>query len=182
VWEAGPEIAKRQALYLDLAGVEGKTVRVRLESVPLYWNLDQVGIDFSPTSPTSLSTPPVRVVEPESARMESDGQDVLRLLADEDGIELVLETGDAAVLAFQVPPVPEGMIRSYLIATTGWYRIHSPASDAPPRAEVARIGTEPGAVSRLSVARLNEALEALNARATRGAMNSLTALGGEDGR
>ena len=179
VWEAGPEIAKRQALRLDLAGVEGETVRVRLESVPLYWNLDQVGIDFSPAS---LSTPPVRVVEPESARMESDGQDVLALLSEADGIELILETGDAVVLAFQVPPVPEGMIRSYLIATTGWYRIHSPASDAPPRAEVARIGTEPGAVSRLSVARLNEALEALDARAARGARSSLTALSGEDGR
>ena len=32
------------------------------------------------------------------------------------------------------------------------------------------------------VARLNEALEALNARAERGARASLTALGGEDGR
>jgi hypothetical protein len=124
----------------------------------------------------------IRIVEPESARMESDGQDVLALLSEADGIELVLETGDAAVLSFQVPAVPEGMIRSYLIATTGWYRIHSPASDAPPRAEVARIGTEPGAVSRLSVARLNEALEALNARAARGARSSLTALSGEDGR
>jgi hypothetical protein len=198
VWEVGPEIAKRQALRLDLAGIEGETVRVRLESVPLYWNLDQVGIDFpassTPTALTAASTPTasseqstpalpsmrhIRIVEPESARMESDGQDVRALLSEADGIELVLETGDAAVLAFQVPPVPEGMIRSYLIATTGWYRIHSPVSNAPPRAEVARIGTEPGSVSRLSVARLNEALEALNARAARGA---LTALGGEDGR
>ena len=192
VWEAGPEIAKRQALRLDLAGVEGETIRVRLESVPLYWNLDQVGIDFPSASapiassaqstPASPSTPDVRVVEPESARMESDGQDVRALLSEADGIELVLETGDAAVLAFQAPPVPEGMIRSYLIATTGWYRIHSPASSAPPRAEVARIGTEPGAVSRLSVARLNEALEALDARAARAARGSLTAFGGEDGR
>ena len=86
------------------------------------------------------------------------------------------------MLPFHAPSVPEGMIRSYLIATTGWYRIHSPASSAPPRAEVARIGTEPGAVSRLSVARLNEALEALDARAARAARGSLTAFGGEDGR
>jgi hypothetical protein len=197
VWEAGPEIAKRQALRLDLEGVEGKTIRVRLESVPLYWNLDQVGIDFpemsevtassaqsttASSTPGLPSTPHVRVVEPESATMESGGQDVLPLLSDADGIELVLETGEAAELAFQVPPVPEGRVRSYLIATTGWYRIHSPASDAPPRPEVARIGTEPGAVSRLSVARLNEALEALDARAERGVRASPTALDGEDRR
>ncbi len=159
VWEAGPEVAKRQALHLDLAGVVGETVRVRLESVPLFWNLDQVAIDY-----TERPEPVVEVVEPSRAVMEQGGRDVLGLLAEVDGAELVLETGDAAELTFQVPPVPDGMVRSYLIATTGWYRIHAPESDAPPRAELARIGSEPGAVSRLSVARMNEALNALNAR------------------
>jgi hypothetical protein len=160
VWEAGPEIAKRQVLHLDLADVEGDTVRIRLESVPLFWHLDQVGIEFS-----ALSAPDARVIEPERVTMEGDGRDVLALLADVDGIELVLETGDAAELSFQVPPVLAGHARSYLIATTGWYRIHAPVSDMPPRPELARIGTEPGAVSRLSVARLNEAIAELESNA-----------------
>ncbi|MGW8282271.1 MAG: hypothetical protein ACWGON_03120 [Gemmatimonadota bacterium] len=159
VWEAGPEVAKRQALRLDLAGVVGETVRVRLESVPLFWNLDQVAIDYS-----EQPEPAVEVVEPERMVMEHDGRDVRGLLAEVDGAELVLETGDAVELTFQVPPVPDGMARSYLIATTGWYRIHAPESDAPPRADLARIGSEPGAVSKMSVARMNEALTAWNAR------------------
>jgi hypothetical protein len=156
VWEAGPEIAKRQAVRLALAGVEGDVIRVRLESVPLFWHLDQVGIDF-----TGEPGPEAVVIWPGSALMESDGRDVRNTLARVDGDELVLETGDAAELTFEVPPVAEDHTRSYLIATTGWYRIHVSASDAPPRPELARIGTEPLAVSRLSVARLNEALAGL---------------------
>ena len=177
VWEAGPEIAKRQALPLDLASVAGETVRVRLESVPLYWNLDQVGIDFS----ASLA-PEARIVEPDRATMENDERDVLAHLADQDGRELVLEPGDAAELSFQVPPVPAGQARSYLIATTGWYRIHTRNSQVPPRPELARVGTEPGAVSRLSVARLNEALAGLEARAALTTMSARSNLGGRYGQ
>ena len=177
VWEAGPEIAKRQALPLDLAAVAGETVRVRLESVPLYWNLDQVGIDFS----ASLA-PEARIVEPERVTMESDGRDMLSLLADRDGRELVLEPGDAAELSFEVPPESDGHARSYLIATTGWYRIHTRDSDLPPRPELARVGTEPGAVSRLSVARLNEAMAGLEARAALMTMSARLDLGGRNGR
>jgi len=158
VWEAGPEVAKRQALHLDLRGVVGETVRIRLESAPLFWNLDQVAIDYS-----ERPEPAIEVVEPSRAVMEHDGRDVRGLLAEVDGAHLVLETGDAAELTFEVPPVPDRMARSYLIATTGWYMIHSPESDAPPRADLARIGSVPGAVSRMSVARMNEALTALNA-------------------
>jgi len=175
IWEAGPEIAKRQALRLDLAGVDGETVRVRLESVPLYWNLDQVAIDF-----TSRSVSVSHVIEPGRARMEGDGRDVRDRLTDQDGVELVLETGDAAVLHFPVPVVPDGRARSYLISSTGWYRIFTSPSDEPARPEVARIGTEPGAVSRLSVARLNEALAGLEARAALTAMSARSDLGGRD--
>jgi hypothetical protein len=177
VWEAGPEVAKRQALRMSLAGVEGPTVRVRLESVPLYWNLDQVAIDYSTTA-----APRARQVEPERVAMEADGRDVQILLNAVDGNELVLETGDAAVLSFSVPPIPEGQSRSYLIATTGWYRIHAPNSELPPRPELASIGTEPGAVSKLSVVRLNEAMTGLAARAALTTMSAQTVLGGRDGQ
>jgi hypothetical protein len=163
VWEAGPEIAKRQAIPIDLSDVPGDTVQVRLESVPLYWNLDQVAIAWTVgPEPTPL------VLEPTSARLEADKRDVSARLSRKDGVYLVLETGEAAELSFTLPPPTEGLERSLLIATTGWYRIHSPQTDAPPRPELTRIGSEPLAVSRLSVARLNEALRALAHRSESG--------------
>jgi hypothetical protein len=167
VWEAGPEVAKRQAMRLDLSDVEGETVTVRLESIPLFWNLDRVAIDF-PGLGGVQPAPEVYEVEALSARMEADGRDVTALLAAVDGTKLVLETGEAAELSFIVPPVPEGSARSYLAASTGWYRIHTSVSDAPPDEAVVRIEREdrPGALSRLAVARLNEALRMLADRAS----------------
>jgi len=42
----GPELAKRQVVRLDLSGVRGETVRVRLETAPSLWLIDRVAIDL----------------------------------------------------------------------------------------------------------------------------------------
>ena len=167
VWEAGPEVAKRQAMGLDLSGVEGETVTVRLESIPMFWNLDRVAIDFTAVD-EAWPAPAVHELNAASARMEEDGRDVASLLADVDGTKLVLETGEAAELEFLVPPVPEGSARSYLVSSTGWYRIHSAPSDADPNEAVMRFERDgaPGDLSRIAVSRLNEALALLASRAS----------------
>lgn len=158
VWEAGPEVSKRQAMRLDLTGVETGRLRVRLESIPLFWRLDRVAVDYS--SAAGGSAPSPQGLTATSARMEADGRDVSVPLSSIDGDRLALRTGDAARLEFDVPPVPEGMARSYLVESSGWYRAHTrPSTEAPDPAIVQfeREGTF-GTLSRLAVARLNEAL------------------------
>jgi hypothetical protein len=164
VWEAGPEIAKRQAHRLRFPDDGEPVARVRLESVPLYWNLDQVAISWS----IGESAEPVTTrLLPASATFERDGRDVRAALAAIDGDRLSLETGESVELRFDVPPVPEGLERSYLAATTGWYRIHGTPREGAPLPELARVGTEPLAVSRLSVSRLNDAVRTWNERKPR---------------
>lgn len=157
--EIGPELPKTTAVPLDLTGLEGPVLRVRLESAPMFWNLDRVAVDFAPAP-----TPEARRLAPATAEREGDGASVADLLAAADGRDVVLETGEAVRLEFPAPPVPDGLARSYLLASTGWYRIHAPPSDADPDPDVRRAETEPGAVSRLSVARANLALEELARR------------------
>ncbi len=164
VWEAGPEIAKRQAQHLQFPDDGESVARVRLESVPLYWNLDQVAISWKIDEPAE---PVVTRLAPANATFEPDGRDVRAVLAAIDGDRLSLETGESAELRFEVPPVPEGLARSYLAATTGWYRIHGTPREGAPLPELARVGTEPLAVSRLSVSRLNDAVQTWNERADR---------------
>ena len=170
VWEAGPEVSKRQAMRLDLSGVEGETVTVRLASIPMFWNLDRVAMDYSPADGTAEDLT-VHEVNAASARLTADGRDVAALLAAVDGTHLVLETGEAAELEFLVPPAPEGRARSYLLSSTGWYRIQAPFSDAAPNEAVVRFEREgvPGDLSRIAVGRLNEALDFLASRASNAA-------------
>lgn len=152
IWEAGPEVAKRQALALDLSEVDGDVLRIRLESNPSFWLIDRVAIDYSREPSFS-----VRELQAQTAS-DAAGRDVRSLLGAADGEHYVLEPGDYAELEFRVPPVPDGLARSYVLRSSGWYRIHSPGIGEPDAHTLARIENEPLAIARLSVARLNDAL------------------------
>src|SRR3954452_9355349 len=54
IWEAGPEISKRQGFSVDLSRVAGDSFRVRLESAPSFWLIDQVALDASPSAPFTV--------------------------------------------------------------------------------------------------------------------------------
>jgi hypothetical protein len=154
-WEAGPEVVKRQVLELDLRGVFGDTIRVRLESVPAFWLVDRVALDFSDDA--AITAQPLSLT---SARL-ADGRDVRALLDTLDGRYLTLETGDAAELAFAVPPLPAGRARSYLLRSTGWYRVRTSEEGPADIALLTALATAPNGLSRLAVAKLNEAVASM---------------------
>lgn len=162
-WEAGPEIVKQQVLPLDLSGVTGDTVQIRLESAPTFWFIDRVAIDYSPERDAT-------VTELAATRATfDDGHDVRADLAARDGQALTLEHGDSALLDFQAPPLAPGKARTYLLRSTGWYRIHTAEAGAPALALLRQLQTEPYAGSRFSVSRLNDLLEAMRANAAHAA-------------
>ena len=159
VWEAGPEIVKRQVLDLDLSHVAGDTVLVRLTSAPSFWTIDRVALDFS--ADQEFAVHELRLV---SAR-DRDGSDVAPLIAAADHRGYALSHGASADLVFAAPPVPPGMTRSYLLESTGWYRVDTPETGEPDVAALAGFGRDSLAVGRASVVRLNAALLALAAEA-----------------
>jgi hypothetical protein len=150
----GPELAKREVLPLDLSGVTGDTVRVRLESAPAFWWIDHVALDPSDERPVQA-----RAIPPTTAT-DGQGRDLLPLLARVDQRYYVIETGEGAELQFDVPPVPAGRVRSYLVRSTGWYRIRAAAEGEAEVALLDKLLLKPGAGSRLSVERMNRVLQA----------------------
>jgi len=155
IWEASPELVKRQVLALDLSKIQGDTVRVRLESAPSLWLIDRVALDYATNRPIT-----VHELRADSARAHT-GRDIADLVAARDGRVYQLERGDGAEVFYRVPPVPPGQSRSYLLRSSGWYHIHAPAIGVPQEALLRRFITEPGAISRFSVAHLNQALRAM---------------------
>jgi hypothetical protein len=157
----GPELSKRQIQPLDLSSVVGDTVRLRLESAPSFWLLDLVAMDFSPERSMQVDT-----LRPERP-VDLAGRDVLPLISTVDGRYWRIETGDAAELRFPAPDVPAGVARSYLVESTGWYRIRAPAVGEPNVALLGRLLNEPGAASQYSVDRMNRLLGRSAARSAR---------------
>jgi rhodanese-related sulfurtransferase len=156
IWEAGPEVVKRQVLHLDLARVRGDTVRVRLESVPSFWLIDQVALDYSTDRPVTATQ-----LELVYAR-DRQGVDVRARIAAVDDDYYVLETGDEAELHYSVPDVPKGLARSYLLRSTGWYRVHTSLAGVPDTATLRTVSEEPLGISRVAVGRLNDALNSMS--------------------
>jgi hypothetical protein len=154
VWEIGPEVAKRVALPLDLSGVPGTQVEIRLESIPNFWMVDYVGLDVAPPSPFS-----VREIALERA-IRNDGRDVRGLLATEDRSYLVMERGEEAELWLRVPPPAPGLSRSYVARTSGWYRIHG-AEQAEPDLEFLQAVAAPRGATTVAIRLANEALARL---------------------
>jgi hypothetical protein len=148
----GPEAVKRQVLELDLSRVVGDTVLVRLESAPAFWLVDRIALDF--TADRQLSVQELPLV---SAR-DRAGRDVAPLLAAADGTDYVLHTGDAAELSFRVPALPAGQARTFILHSTGWYKVDTPNTGAPDVATLDAVAHDPFGIARGSVARLNAAL------------------------
>src|SRR5262245_10930673 len=102
IWEAGPEVLKRQVMALDLSGCAGDTVHIRLESAPCFWQIDQVALDCSPQQAFTVSE--LGAV----SAVDQNGADVQPLLSGIDGHEYEMARGVHAELRFAVPPVPKG--------------------------------------------------------------------------
>jgi hypothetical protein len=150
-WDVGPEISKRQVVALDLRGVTGPTVRVRVESVPSFWLIDAVALD-------QTADQRIRLQElAATSAVTGTGRDVRPLLASADNTALVMETGDTAILRFAAPALRPGQSRSYLLRTHGWYRLHT-GTGAPPdlvllrTVERARLGISRAATAQLAAA------------------------------
>jgi hypothetical protein len=155
IWEAGPEVVKRQVLSLDLSRVAGDSLRVRLESAPSFWLVDHVALDASTSGDFQ-----VREVFAEHA-VDQMGTDIAARVRSVDRRYYVIKHGDGAELRFPVPPPVAGRARSYLVRSSGWYRIHTPETLPPDTRILSQVLTQPHGASRIAVARFNDAIRNL---------------------
>ena len=156
IWEVGPNIPRYQALKLDISGVTGDVVQIRLESTSGLWMIDQVFADFSEDLPVEVGE-----IHPKTA-LDHNGNDVLALLREEDHQYYRMpDKSDWAELRFSVPPVKENFSRTYFVKSSGYYHILVPARGEPRHQLVAQFMEQPGAVGRYSRALLNHYLSGI---------------------
>ncbi|MDH3495210.1 MAG: hypothetical protein OER21_00395 [Gemmatimonadota bacterium] len=148
VLEAGPEVVKRHVVPLALGDIPGGPLRVRLESAPAFWLVDFAAIDYA--APSSITVDTLRV----QRATDQNGRDVTARLQAADGAHLTLDQGEYADLEIPTAPPAAGHTVSYLVATTGWYRVHTRTTGEPQAALLAALGRTPYSVSRLATARL----------------------------
>ena len=141
---AGP-IAQRDAvLAVDLAGVTGDEITVKLESGYRFWEIDSVLADFTPD--TDLQAKSVSLTR----AVTREGRDVTAALTSEDDTYLHQpDVGDETFLNFQLPPLAAGLSRSVILHSKGHYDILRSPQGQPDLAFVTSF-KKPGRVAEYS--------------------------------
>ncbi|NNF12742.1 MAG: hypothetical protein HKN72_05945 [Gemmatimonadetes bacterium] len=141
--DVGPHLPKSQVAELDLAGVEGDVVRVRLEVPRGLWSFDHIGLGTESTASPVVTE--VRAME----AFDGEGRDVAPRLMETDGSHVTALPGHTVDLVFQAPPdPPAGNERTVLARTHGFYHIWVEQSGTAQLDQVERILREPGYVNR----------------------------------
>jgi hypothetical protein len=114
----GPMLAKTQLADLDLRGVTGDDVRVRVEGARGLWAIDWIALGIEPEGGLeSASLSPSRA-------SDARGRDLTTILASADGEYYTALEGDRVELEFQAPPPPRaGLVRTVLSRITGFYHM-----------------------------------------------------------
>ncbi len=135
---SGPYVSESRAMLLDLTGVEGDTVQLRLDPPVGFWRLNAFQLAWG-ESPTQVQLLKARVARDET------GRDVRAQLASDDGWTLDQpQAPNVTQLTFPAPPVPAGLQRAVFARTHGWYEAHRHDVRPPDVAALQRLQTEPG--------------------------------------
>ena len=140
----GP-IAERDAvLAVDLAGVTGDQVTVKLECGYRFWEIDSIAADFTaPGAPAAVTVGPASAVT-------GDGQDVAAALVRADNLYLDQPSPrDEARVLYHLPPLAAGKARSVTLHSRGHYEILRDPVGQPDAAFVASF-RQPGRMDELS--------------------------------
>ena len=142
ILSGGPFLISKEKVYtLDLTGVPGDTLRIKLTPPTAFWKIDYLAVDYSDDVPVNITE--IKAVKGTSNSHE--GEDAVTLLGENDDNYLEMaNTGDSTELVFQVPPSHPGMERTVILRTAGYYHMHLNADGDPNRDILDRIHSEPG--------------------------------------
>ncbi|PLX30910.1 MAG: hypothetical protein C0600_07095 [Ignavibacteria bacterium] len=127
---SGPYMTEDRLYALDLTGIEGDSLHIRVRPPRGFWSLDHVAISYTPTV-----KPEQQTIEPVQARTQ-DGHNIRTALArmDQQYHDMPM-TGDAFHLEFEAPAMKEDLERSLFLETTGYYMLHL-EKQAPPQTDI----------------------------------------------
>jgi hypothetical protein len=134
----GPLVSETRVVPLDLAGVEGDTVMIRLTPPSGFWQFNLFAIDYSEDLP-------VRIQEVSATKATAhNGRDVCDKLELTDNEYYVMpETGQQALLVFPVPELRPDLERTVFAKVSGYYDLKIETDEPPQYSQIYRLLTDP---------------------------------------
>lgn len=140
---AGPAALRDDILPLNLEGITSDTIKIKLETGFMFWEIDYVAMDFSVSGPLHYVTVPAT-----SATANND-LEIKQVIAGSDNTYFVLdEQGDEAVLVFDSPELKDDS-RSVFLHTRGYYKVLRDQT-GPPDKKTLKTFRKPGRIPAFS--------------------------------
>ncbi len=145
-WQEVGIVTSHQSVDLNLAGIPGERLKVRVESSVGLWSVDRVEADFGADAPLEAVE-----LSPLSAKTR-EGKDVLALVTMRDDRHYVMKPTEGSVdIAFLAPPRKPGRRRTVILKAAGYYNIEIPPGQERQEALFDRLVSEPGAFGHYSL-------------------------------
>lgn len=142
----GPFMAEQRVVPLNLEGVTGDTLRIRIAPPTGFWQFNSFAVDYS--EPVAFEMEEISAM----SVIGHDGDDLCAVLESSDRDYYVMpEVGQRAYLTFPVPELKPGRDRTIFAKVSGYYEMHLNASGMPQMAKINRILTESDYVVRFAL-------------------------------
>jgi hypothetical protein len=113
----GPMAFRDDIMKIDLSG-KSQDIKIKLEAGKLFWEIDQVGMDFSTDYTVSYT-----MVKPYQATDQDSVNVLSQILFDDENYLVQPKIGDETELLFHVPNQQAGLKRSVYLHGKGHYSI-----------------------------------------------------------
>jgi hypothetical protein len=145
----GPFFISKEKVYdLDLTGVTGDTLRIKVTPPAGFWKIDYFAVDYSENLP-------VQVKELKAVKGilngNEDGEATVKLAAADDDFLVMPNNGDMIELIFQAPPHYPGTERTVLLEAVGYYDMHLKSGGEPRWDIIDKVYSEPGFLLRFAL-------------------------------
>ncbi|HYV48415.1 MAG TPA: hypothetical protein VFA20_26325 [Myxococcaceae bacterium] len=134
----GPVAPELRAVPLDLHGVNGQRIRIKLDPPMAFWTFDSLRLG-------SEEQAVQMTVQPALSARDQDGRDVrAELNATDDRFLVQPKPGDFTEVQFAASPAKAGLRRTVFARTRGWYQVHVDQTAPPDEESLQRLASEPG--------------------------------------
>jgi hypothetical protein len=135
-------VSETRAVALDLSGVVGDTVEVRVHPPLGFWYLNSFRLGWGEGEAK------VTRVAPRAARGGAGGRAAAALARADDQYLDFPTKADRAELVYEAPPARAGMRRTVFAEARGWYELHLAADQPADLAALEKLTWEPGYIVR----------------------------------
>ena len=116
--EPGPLQSRAAVMEIDLSHLPPGDLEIKLESGFLFWEIDSVGVDYTPNIACTGTVVPLE------AGVNQDLENISSLLRlDDSGYYTQTSIGEYAELRFATPPQNENLTRTVFLHSKGYYEM-----------------------------------------------------------